>query len=138
MHHHPAIAAAILRAIQGTEEIAEIVLAHHERLNGSGYPRGLREQEISLEARVLSVADVFCALTEERPYHAGLMDAAHALAIIEPMGGRELDEPTVRILKGLVIEHSDDRVGHETDVTASALPELAAVAEVRASPSLSP
>jgi len=80
------------------------VLAHHERLNGTGYPRGLRDGQIPLEAKILSVADIFCALTEHRVYQPALLDARQAMAIIEPMAGRELDEQTVEILKSLVLE----------------------------------
>jgi putative nucleotidyltransferase with HDIG domain len=102
MHQHPAVAADILRGIRGTEAIAEIVLSHHEKLNGMGYPRGLRNGQIPLEAQVLSVADIFCALTEQRPYKPAIMDAAKALSIIEPMAGIELDQPTIGLLKGIV------------------------------------
>lgn len=106
MHHHPAIAAAILKGIRGTEEIAEIVLAHHEKLNGTGYPRGLHEAQIPLEARILSVADVFCALTEPRPYKPAVMSASDAMRIIRPMAGAELDPFIVELLAGLVSQRS--------------------------------
>ena len=87
VRRHPAIAADILRRIRGSEQIAAIVLAHHERLDGSGYPLGLSARDIPLEAQVLGVADTFCALTEQRPYRPALMSAAQALQIIEPMSG---------------------------------------------------
>lgn len=113
IHHHPAIAAAILKPIQGTEEIAQIVLAHHERLDGSGYPHGLRDEQIPLESKVLSVADAFCALTEQRPYHGALMDPAHAMSIIDPMAGQELDDQTVQILRELI---STDQAGNAPQI----------------------
>lgn len=56
---HPTIAAEILRPLRGATEIAEIVLAHHECPDGSGYPRGFRAEKIPVEARVIRVADVF-------------------------------------------------------------------------------
>lgn len=105
MHRHPAVAADILHGIQGTEAIAEIVLSHHEKLNGMGYPRGLSNGRIPLEAQVLSVADIFCALTERRPYKTAIMDAGKALSIIEPMAGVELDARTIELLKGMA--HAD-------------------------------
>ncbi len=57
--------------------IAEIVLQHHERLDGSGYPRGLKDGEILLEAQIMSVADVVEAMASHRPYRPALgIDAA--------------------------------------------------------------
>jgi HD-GYP domain-containing protein (c-di-GMP phosphodiesterase class II) len=57
--------------------IAEVALQHHERMNGSGYPNGLRGDEIILEARILAVADVVEAMGSHRPYRAALgIDAA--------------------------------------------------------------
>lgn len=106
MHHHPAIAAAILKGIRGTEQIAQIVMAHHEKLNGTGYPLGLRDEQIPPEARVLSVADVFCALTEPRPYKPAVMSAQEAMRIIHTMAGAELDPLVVELLDGLVSQHS--------------------------------
>jgi len=58
----------ILKNIEFTHPIAEMVLQHHERMNGSGYPRGLKETEILLEARILAVADVVEAIASHRPY----------------------------------------------------------------------
>lgn len=58
----------ILKNIEFPYPIAEIVYQHHERLNGSGYPRGLKDGEIMLEARIVAVADVFEAMTSHRPY----------------------------------------------------------------------
>lgn len=109
MRRHPAVAAEILRAIGGTEEIAKIVLAHHERLNGTGYPAGLKDNQIPLEAKVLSVADIYCALTEQRAYRSALMDSAGAMAIIGPMAARELDALTVELLRGLLAENRVER-----------------------------
>ncbi len=58
----------ICRAIRFPSAIAEIVLQHHERMNGSGYPQGLAGEEIALGARILAVADVVEAMTAPRPY----------------------------------------------------------------------
>jgi putative nucleotidyltransferase with HDIG domain len=102
MHRHPDIAADILRGIRGTEEIAAIVLAHHERLDGTGYPLGLRGDQIPLEAQILSVADIFCALTEQRAYKPTGVDAARAMQMIEPLAHKELDGVTVQLLKEML------------------------------------
>jgi HD-GYP domain-containing protein (c-di-GMP phosphodiesterase class II) len=59
--------------------IAEVAVQHHERLDGSGYPQGLRGNAIALPARIIAVADVVEAMTQHRPYRAGLgIDAALA------------------------------------------------------------
>ncbi len=67
----------IIRSIDYPWEIAEIVLQHHERLDGSGYPNGLKGDEILLEAQIIAVADVVESMISHRPYRAGLgVDAA--------------------------------------------------------------
>jgi HD-GYP domain-containing protein (c-di-GMP phosphodiesterase class II) len=67
---HPQVAYNILKPINLPGNTAEIILQHHERLNGSGYPRGLTGYEIFLEARILGVADVLEAMCSHRPYRA--------------------------------------------------------------------
>lgn len=62
----------ILKQVHFPGPVAEIVLDHHERLNGSGYPRGLQGDQIRLETKILSVADVIDAMTSLRPYRAAL------------------------------------------------------------------
>jgi len=74
---HPSVAHDILKTIDFPWSIAEIVLQHHERLDGSGYPQGLKRDEILIEARILAVADVVEAMSSHRPYRAKLgFDAA--------------------------------------------------------------
>jgi PAS domain S-box-containing protein/putative nucleotidyltransferase with HDIG domain len=65
---HPKVGYDILRSIEFEWPVAEIVLQHHERLDGSGYPSGIRGEEILLEARILAVADVVEAMSSHRPY----------------------------------------------------------------------
>jgi HD-GYP domain-containing protein (c-di-GMP phosphodiesterase class II) len=69
---HPQVAYNILKPIKLPGNTAEIILQHHERLDGSGYPRGLKGYEIFLEARILGVADVIEAMCSHRPYRASL------------------------------------------------------------------
>jgi putative two-component system response regulator len=74
---HPRTGYDILKGIEFPWPIAEMVYQHHERMDGSGYPRGLKGEEILLEARILGVADVVEAMASHRPYRAGLgIDAA--------------------------------------------------------------
>ena len=65
---HPKEGYEILKSVDFPGPVAEIVLQHHERLDGSGYPEGLNEEDIRLEAKILAVADVFEAFTSDRPY----------------------------------------------------------------------
>jgi PAS domain S-box-containing protein/putative nucleotidyltransferase with HDIG domain len=72
VREHPTIGYDILKSIDMFEKIAEIVYQHHERMDGSGYPRGLRGQEILLETRILSVAEAVEAMLSHRPYRRAL------------------------------------------------------------------
>ena len=72
MKVHPQIGYDILKNIEFPWPVATIVLQHHEKLNGSGYPRGLSDGNILLEARILAVADVVEAMASHRPYRAAL------------------------------------------------------------------
>jgi putative nucleotidyltransferase with HDIG domain len=69
---HPQAAYQILKNIESFGEVAEIVLQHHERMNGSGYPLGLRGEKIVPEARILAVSDVVEAMSSHRPYRPAL------------------------------------------------------------------
>jgi PAS domain S-box-containing protein/putative nucleotidyltransferase with HDIG domain len=69
---HPATGYEILKGIEFPCDIARIVLQHHERMDGSGYPKGLCGEDILLEARILAVADVVEAMTSHRPYRPAL------------------------------------------------------------------
>ncbi len=65
---HPKVGYEILKKVNFLSDVAEIILQHHERLDGSGYPNGLKQGEILLPARILAVADVVEAMTSHRPY----------------------------------------------------------------------
>jgi len=66
--NHPQIAYDILKTIEFPWPVAKIILQHHERMDGSGYPQGLKEKDILLEARILAVSDVVEAMSSHRPY----------------------------------------------------------------------
>ncbi len=69
---HPVYTRLILRMITGFEQLSFIAAAHHERLDGKGYPENLDGDNLPLTARILCVADVYQALSEKRPYREGL------------------------------------------------------------------
>lgn len=69
---HPEIGHRILMAAGNMEDIAEIIFAHHEKWDGTGYPRQLKEKEISLESRIIMIVDTYDAMTSDRSYRKGL------------------------------------------------------------------
>ena len=90
MRLHPELGYQMLAGIRFLEKPREIVIAHQERWDGTGYPRGLRGGEIPLGARVFAVADTFDAMTSTRPYRAGLPYDVARKEIIE-WSGRQFD-----------------------------------------------
>src|SRR5229473_646557 len=72
MRRHAEIGHRLLRRLPEFWEGAELVLSHHERHDGTGYPRGLRGDELSVEVSVISVADTYDAMTSDRPYRKGM------------------------------------------------------------------
>jgi hypothetical protein len=119
VEQHPVIAANILRHLHGAEAIADIVLAHHERLDGSGYPLGRRAEAIPPEARVLAVADVYTALVEPRPYK-GALSPATILALMAPLAGRTLDAQACDALRDVVDGRCLSGPARERDPEATA------------------
>jgi putative nucleotidyltransferase with HDIG domain len=90
IHTHPQVGFDILKGIEFPWPIARIVLQHHERIDGSGYPQGLPESEILLEAKIIAVADVMEAMSSHRPYRPA-PGPELALAEIEKNMGRKYD-----------------------------------------------
>jgi HD-GYP domain-containing protein (c-di-GMP phosphodiesterase class II) len=87
---HPVYSGEILSGIAAFGELAEIGAQHHEKLDGTGYPLGLKAPQLSLLTRIVTVADIFDALTAERPYR-GPMPVSDALAIMAKDAGPKLD-----------------------------------------------
>jgi HD-GYP domain-containing protein (c-di-GMP phosphodiesterase class II) len=83
---HALLSYEVLSSVPGFEEVAPWGAWHHERLNGQGYPQGLKAGEIPLESRLMAVADVLTALSEDRPYRVGL-SSDQVLSIMDRMVG---------------------------------------------------
>ncbi len=90
---HPQVGAEIIGAVPFPYPVAPLILSHHERWDGKGYPQGLKGEDIPLGARILSVVDYFDALTSDRPYHKAMTRDA-ALGLLTQEAGSALD-PTV-------------------------------------------
>ena len=97
LERHPAFSYDILRRVAVFERVAEIAAAHHEHLDGTGYPRGLVARQIDLPARILAVATRAEALLADRPQRRGLTWDA-MLQELAPLVGRKLDERCYRTL----------------------------------------
>jgi response regulator RpfG family c-di-GMP phosphodiesterase len=100
MREHPAIGYRLLAEFDDLQVEAAIVLSHHERFDGGGYPLGLRGKEIPLGARVFSIVDTFDAITSNRPYRAA-QSSAVAKAEIERMAGQQFDPDLVNVFLGI-------------------------------------
>jgi diguanylate cyclase (GGDEF)-like protein len=93
---HPRIGQVILEQASSLREAIPVVLHHHERFNGGGYPHGLRGAEIPLGARIVAVADAYHAMVHERPYSAAL-DHAQALSELRNHSGTQFDPKVVDV-----------------------------------------
>ena len=98
---HPEVGAEILRSVQFPYPVAPLVLAHHERWDGRGYPSGLREHEIPIGARIICIADYFEALTSDRPYHRAISQDA-AADVLKQEAGKALDPRLVDVFVGIL------------------------------------
>jgi len=92
---HPQVGAEIIGAVPFPYPVAPLILSHHERWDGKGYPAGLGEEQIPLGARILAVVDYFDALMSERPYHKAMTFDA-AIGLLQQEAGRALDPTLVR------------------------------------------
>lgn len=99
---HPVIGEEICSPIKSFDRVKRIIRHHHEKLNGKGYPDGIGGSEIDVETRIMTVADIYDALTSDRSYREAIsQDTAFAILGDSVMKG-ELDEDIVKILKSIV------------------------------------
>ncbi|WP_260706086.1 HD-GYP domain-containing protein [Edaphobacter flagellatus] len=121
---HPGLTRQILELIGPFREIAIVAGEHHEKLDGSGYPNRLLSADISIESRIVAVADVYSALSEDRPYRAGLVHE-EIMPIIRALAPRKLDGDCVDAMAALIGDEMEQRfepvgVGMEELVRACA------------------
>ncbi len=91
---HPQVGAEIISGVPFPYPVAPLILSHHERFDGKGYPSGLKAEDIPLGARILSVVDYFDALMSERPYHKAMSFDA-AIGLLRQESGKALDPRVV-------------------------------------------
>jgi len=98
---HPRLTYEVLTRVAPFRGIAEVAASHHEKLDGTGYHRGVTAEDLSLPSRILAVADVFDALSQDRPYRPA-MSMEKVLAILNEESGQKLSIECVEALEDLV------------------------------------
>jgi HD-GYP domain-containing protein (c-di-GMP phosphodiesterase class II) len=93
---HPVRGAQMLQGVKFLEKATDLVRHHHERVDGKGYPDGLRGDEITIGAKIVNVADAFDAMTTERPYRAGL-SVDDAVKQLEEKAGTQFAAEVVEV-----------------------------------------
>jgi putative nucleotidyltransferase with HDIG domain len=98
---HPEHGSDLVRSVQGLEEIASIILAHHERIDGDGYPHGLRDDEIPALSRMISIGDVYDVMTGRDTYRHPI-SSEDAIAELRRVSGTQLDPQFVELFIGVL------------------------------------
>lgn len=101
MRQHPRTGVNILSEVKLLDPMRPAILEHHERLDGSGYPAKLTDQQISWMGRIVAVADVFDAMTSKRPYRQA-MSVQEVLSYLQQKAGSLFDAPCVRALENIL------------------------------------
>lgn len=114
MRQHPQIGYEMLKGIDFLRDATPIILHHHERYDGSGYPHGLAGEAIPLGARIFAVADAYDAITSDRPYRRGRSHEV-AMAEIAAGAGKQFDPKVVEVLQSLPYEELARIRGRDLD-----------------------
>src|SRR5471032_2817119 len=132
---HPQVGAEIIAAVPFPYPVAPLIMSHHERWDGKGYPQGLVGADIPLGARILTIVDYYDAVTTERPYHKALSYES-AIGLLKHEAGRALDPKLVPIfielLPSLIAELGPGEQESTPAEPAAALPGSTAVGLVPA------
>lgn len=114
MRRHAELSGKLLGGIPGFETVQAWAVPHHERMDGQGYPYGLQADGLPIQARMVAVADVFTALTEDRPYRPGL-PLDEALAVLRTMRGPHLDPDLVDLLTAHATAINEERLSAQAE-----------------------
>lgn len=108
LREHPRLGADMLRSITAWQDLPSIILAHHERWDGKGYPAGLAGEDIPVGARVVAVVDAFDAMRRETPYRRARTEA-EAISELEAEAGAQFDPRIVRLFVAALRDAGDPR-----------------------------
>ncbi len=111
MKKHPAIGDKLLEGLHFLDNSRKIVHEHHERVDGTGYPRGLKGSEIGLLSKIVSVADAYDAMTSVRPYRKKMMSPEEAFRELERQAGTQFDARVVRVFV-MLLDGGQDQHNH--------------------------
>jgi putative nucleotidyltransferase with HDIG domain len=100
IRRHPALGYGLVRGVKLVREVGDIILCHHERYDGTGYPKGLKGEAIPLEARIFAVADMLDAVTSHRPYRSP-RDFRTARLELEANASRQFDPKVVDVFRSM-------------------------------------
>jgi HD-GYP domain-containing protein (c-di-GMP phosphodiesterase class II) len=103
---HPLWGAMLARQARLSQTVINIILYHHECYDGAGYPHSLRGDKIPLEARIVSIADTFDALTSKRPYREAL-PWDQAISLMDALSGVDLDPELMNIFPSAILKGLD-------------------------------
>lgn len=103
MKTHVAEGGEIIKNLEWLEDAKKVVLQHHERVDGKGYPNGLKGSEIAVEAKIFAIADVFDALTSKRPYKEP-MSLETTLDIMKKESGTHFDSEIFKVFETIATE----------------------------------
>ena len=98
---HSEVSYEILKPLESLREVLPAIRYHHERMNGTGYPAGIREEEIPLGARILAVADAYDAMTHDRPHRSAMTPLA-AMKELDRCTPHGYDRTCVDALAGMM------------------------------------
>jgi putative nucleotidyltransferase with HDIG domain len=138
VRRHPAQGADVVRNIDGYGPVAEIILHHHERIDGTGYPNGVSGNDIPLASRIIAIADAYDVMTARDSYRSPIAPTA-AIAELRRCAGAHFDAELVEIFvsllesKGVAFRHADDadfeaELGFDRRVAEHAQPRAVAAA----------
>jgi putative nucleotidyltransferase with HDIG domain len=102
---HPEQGARLVSRIDGYGQVAEIIHAHHERIDGRGYPRGISGEDIPIASRIISIADTYDVMTSRDSYRQPV-SSEEAIAELRRVSGSQLDAVLVEVFIGLVQQHT--------------------------------
>ncbi|MDD5701262.1 MAG: diguanylate cyclase [Dehalococcoidales bacterium] len=116
IHAHPAMGVSILKHVDSIKDCLPGVLYHHEHFDGSGYPQGLKGENIPLDARILAVADSYDAMTSSRTYRKIPMTSEDAVEELIRCSGTQFDPDVVRVFISMLSRRNNTRFvfTHET------------------------